>query len=89
MSFINKCRKKVINSVQVPGGFQFSIFHMREAAGLPLEEPVDCYADQEYLFHHFRDKDSTTDEYFAMTQTDPSLQSMPMITDKYLHQALV
>ena len=89
MSFINKCRKKVINSVQVPGGFQFSIFHMREAAGLPLEEPVDCYADQEYLFHHFRDKDSTTDEYFAMTQTDQSLQSMPLITDKYLHQALV
>jgi hypothetical protein len=92
MAFINKCRKKVISSVdmsETTDRFRFSVFQISETAGLPLEETNDCYDGQEYLFHHVRSKNCNTDEFFALTQTDQSMHRMPQITDKYLHQALV
>ena len=92
LAFISKCRKKVISSVQLSSSsdqLKFSVFQVGDIGGAPVQDTGDCYADQEYLFHHFRDKTCKTDQYFALTQTDQSMHGMPQITDKFLHQALV
>ena len=92
VAFINKCRKKVINSVdmsETTDKFRFSVLQICETAGVLPEETDDCYYGQKDLVHHFRNKNCKPDEFFALTQTDQSMHGMPLITDKYLHQALV
>ena len=83
LSFINKCRKKVLTSVNLLGSneqFKFCTFQVGSSSLPPSEDAEDCYADQDYLFHHFRDRACNTDQYFAITQTDQTLHEMPQIT---------
>ena len=85
LTFISKCRRKVLAAVQMletKEQFKFSVFHTAQTIEAEDSNPST-------LLTQFRDKWCNTDKMFILCQTDTSLLSVPFPTDKYIHQALV